>query len=328
MDSAQEQQVKGKGYQELENTTYVAASIAFNEKDYPYNLLAVRQALAYVINRQTAQEIGEPVVGQPSLTTSGVMSSTLPQFLTSSQQSALNTYANSTAKATSLLKGAGFTLKSGQWYMPNGKPWTITLHTSNGFTDWQAASSAIKSELGSFGIPTSISFAATYNEYLQDLFEGQYAVGWWLMALGPSGYAAFSRLYGVYDGWAEGANGQLTHSTGGNATQGNFLNMPTTLSNVPGYGTVNPEVLNNDLNNLNLSTASGLAQYKQDMAELIAATNYDVPAIQIWDYIGIQWAYDARWTDNPPSGTSGQDQALLSNTPGVWMAYGYVHAAS
>jgi peptide/nickel transport system substrate-binding protein len=312
-------EVKSAGNTQVNAPSLVAASLAFDQADYPYGLLPVRQALAYVINRKAVQTVGEGVSGIPSKTTTGVISSALGDYLTPSQEAALNLYQPDTAKATSLLTGAGFSKKGSQWYLPNGKPWTMTINVPSGFSDWVAGSSVLKSEFTSFGIPTSVKLAPDYPTYLTDIYAGDYAVGWWLTALGPGAYSTFGRLYGTYDGYVP-AGGTLARYPTGNATAKNFLNAPATV-NVPGLGTVNPGQLTYQLTTLNLNTQAGLNQQKAISAQIIAATNYELPAIQLWDYINVQFVNNKRFSDWP----TGND-AQLNLPPGVWMTYGYVHA--
>lgn len=312
-------EVKSAGNTQVNAPSLVAASLAFDQADYPYGLLPVRQALAYVINRSAVQTVGEGVSGIPSKTTSGVISSALGDYLTSSQESALNLYSPDTAKATSLLTGAGFTKKGSQWYLPNGQAWTMTINVPSGFSDWVAGSSVLKSEFTSFGIPTSVKLAPDYPTYLSDIYKGQFAVGWWLTALGPGAYSTFIRLYGTYDGYVP-AGGTLARYPTGNATADNFLNTPATVD-VPGLGNVSPGPLTYQLTSLNLNTQAGLNQQKSIMAQLIEATNYELPAIQLWDYINVQFVNNKRFNDWPTG-----NNAQLNLPPGVWMTYGYVHA--
>jgi len=314
---AEENQVEAAGNKPVTGDGLVAAALVFDENDAPYNNVKVRQALAYVLDRPTIQKIGEPVVGTPSTTITGAISSTLPSWLSSAQQSALNPYAPDTATATSLLKSAGLTQKSGQWYLPNGKAWTINLPVPQGFSDWTSASSAIKSELDSFGIPTTFSVTDQWPQYQSnDLFKGSYPVGWWLMALGTDPYTLFGRIYGPYDGYNGGGAARLATGAAGSD---NFINAPTTV-NVPGVGTVNPGQLTEQLNTLNLNSSAGLAQQKQIGGQLIQTINYEVPVIQLWDYQSLVFLDSKRFTNWPT------DPNLLGQQPGVWMADGYVTA--
>jgi peptide/nickel transport system substrate-binding protein len=312
-------EVKADGNTQVNAPSLVAVAMAFDQAVYPYGMLPVRQALAYLIDRDAVQKVGEPVSGIPSKTTTGVISSALGDYLTLSQAGQLNLYATDTAKATSLLTGAGFTKKGSQWDMPNGQPWTMTIEVPSGFSDWISGVSVVKSELTSFGIPTSVSLAPDYATYLTNLYVGKYPVAWWLMALGPGAYSTFNRIYGTYDGYVP-AGTTLTRYPTGNATADNFLNTPATVD-VPGVGTINPAQLTYSLTSLNLNTAAGLAQQKSIMAELIEATNYSVPMIQLWDYINVQFVNNKRFGDWPTG-----NNAQLNLPPGVWMTYGYVHA--
>jgi peptide/nickel transport system substrate-binding protein len=296
----------------------VASALTFDESVAPYNNARVRQALAYVINRPTVQKVGEPTSGTPSVTITGAVSRALPDYLTPAQRSALNPYSPSTAKATQLLESTGLKLKGGQWYLANGMPWTITLPVPQGFADWQSASSVIKSELTSFGIPTTVTGGPSWTSYQPNLFSGKYPVGWWLIALGPGAYSTFSRVYGTYDGYVP-VGSTVKRYPAGNSAADNFLNTPDTVG-VPGAGTIDPGQLTFQLSQLNLNTSAGLAQQKAISAEVIQAINYEVPVIQLWDYTDVQFVNNKRFTDWPTS------DAIIGQDPGVWMADGYVKA--
>jgi len=319
MSSTVNAQIVAAGNRKVTWPALVASAIAFDESDAPYNNVKVRQALAYVLNRPAIQKVGEPVVGTASQTTSGAVTAALPDYLSGSQQASLNQYATSTAQATSLLKSAGLTKKGGQWYLANGKAWTITLPVAQGFSDWMDASSVIKSELDSFGIPTTVTSGPQWPVYqTSNLFLGKYPVAWWLMAIGPSANSTFARIYGEYDGYV-GQGSSLTRYPTGNTAADNFFNTPSTVS-VPGVGTVNPGQLTSQLLQLNLTTSAGLAQQKQISSELIKTINYEVPVVQLWDYVNLAYLNNKRFTDYPTSTT------LLGQNPGVWMAEGYVQA--
>ena len=319
MSSSVNSQIVAAGNKKITWPALVASAIAFDENDAPYNNVKVRQALAYVLNRPAIQQVGEPVVGTPSGTTAGAVTAALPDYLTSSQQSSLNSYAPSTATATSLLTSAGLTQKGGRWYLPNGKAWTITLPVAQGFSDWQDASSVIKSELDSFGIPTTITSGPQWPQYQDNnLFVGKYPVAWWLIALGPGANPTFSRIYGKFDGYV-GIGSSLTRYPTGNPAAYNFFNTPNTVT-VPGVGTVDPGSLTARLAALQLGTPAGLAQQKQISAELVHTINYEVPVVQLWDYVSLAYVNSKRFTDYPAS------TMLLGQNPGVWMADGYVQA--
>jgi peptide/nickel transport system substrate-binding protein len=297
--------------------TLTQAALVFDERTAPYDNVKVRQALAYVINRPQVQKIGEPVTGTADNTISGVANAAVTGYLNSQAQSALNPYAPSPSAAAALLKGAGFTQKGGNWYLPSGQPWTINLPVPAGFSDWLSASSAIKSELTSFGIPTTITGEGQWPQYQTTMFSGKYPVGWWITGIFTDGAHAFGRIYGTYDGYVNSLNGSAARFPSGTNTSDNFINSPDTVS-VPGLGTVNPGQLTAQLSQLSLSTSAGQAQQQQIGGELVRAINFEVPVIGLWDYTDNQFVNTKRFTDYPTNPN------LVVQDPGVWMAEGYI----
>jgi peptide/nickel transport system substrate-binding protein len=306
-------EVEKAGYKAVDSSSFVDAALAFNESQSPYNLTPVRQALAYVIDRKAVTKVGEPVSGTAATDLTGMIESATKQFLTPAQIAALNPYAPDQAKATSLLQSAGLKKSGNQWLLPNGQPWKITLQSTNGFSDWNAAATVIANELTAFGIPTQVQLTADFATYKTDMAAGKYAVGFWLIALGPTASAAYQRLYGTDDGFTSNANGSVTHSDGG----GNWQHTPTSYT-VNG-ATINPGQLTAQLATMTTD------QEKSTVAQLAAATNAQMPVIPIWDYTNVNFTFDKRFTDFPTA-SSPNVNGLMFNEPGLWMMQGYVKA--
>lgn len=306
-------EVEKAGYKAVDSSSFVDAALAFNESVSPYNLTPVRQALAYVIDRKAVTKVGEPVSGTAATDLTGMIESATKQFLTPAQIAALNPYAPNQAKATSLLQSAGLKKSGNQWMLPNGQPWKITLQSTNGFSDWNAAATVIANELTSFGIPTQVKLTADFATYKTDMAAGKYAVGFWLIALGPTASAAYQRLYGTDDGFTANPDGTVTHSDGG----GNWQHTPTSY-------TVNGATINPGQLTAQLATMS-TDQEKSTVAQLAAATNAQLPVIPIWDYTNVNFTFDKRFTDFPTA-TSPDANGLMFNEPGLWMMQGYVKA--
>ena len=305
--------VESAGYTRIDTASYVDAAIAFNESDAPYNQTAVRQALAYVIDRQAVTKVGEPVGGTAAADLTGMVEAATKQWLTPAQISSLNPYAPDQGKAASLLTAAGFTKSGSQWLLPGGTPWKITLQTVSGFSDWNAAATVISSELDAFGIPTQVKLTSDFATYKTDMAAGKYAVGFWLIALGPSASAAYQRLYGQDDGYTANADGTVTHSDGG----GNWQH--TATSYTVGAAAIDPGQLTAQLATLSSTAEQPIVQ------QLALATNAQLPVIPIWDYTSVDFTYDKRFTDFP--GPSSPDiNGLMYDGPGVWMMQGYVKA--
>ncbi len=298
---------------------FVTAQIAFNEHIYPYNMVQVRQALAYLLNKHTIWEIAEPTGGTRSIWSDGMIDPQTKAYLTPAQRAHLNMYNPNPKKAAALLQSVGFTKKGGQWYTPKGKPFTIDLMNVSGFSDWIAAGSVIEHEFNAFGIKTTQTIVATFSEYLQAQSEGKYAVQFWIGSFGPWIYATFGRLYGNNDGYA--INGtKLTYTPATKKGGGNWLDFPQTV-NVKGYGKVNPGVLTNELSS-NLTSA----QTKAIVDKLVMATNQYLPVITLWNYAQAGFVNTSHFTDYPL-----QNRKVMVSTEGyyppigVWETLGYVH---
>lgn len=176
----------------------------------------------------------------------------------------------------------------------------------------------IKPELTAFGIPTSVKLAPDDATYPAEVYQGDHAVGFWLTSVGPSAYSTFNRIYGTNEGYIpDGA--MLRHYPTGDPTVDNFLNAPATV-HLHGLGAVNPGRLTYQLTSVNLNSPTGVRRQNTIMAKLIAATNYSVPVIQLWDDDNVQFVDNKRFGDWP----TGND-AQLNLSPGVWMTDGYVH---
>lgn len=299
--------------------SYVTAQLIFNESIYPYNLTAVRQAIAYVINRNDVQHVGEPNGGSASQWTTGMIDTAAKQWLTPAQLGQLNPYSPNPAKATQLLQSAGFKKSNGHWVLPNGKPWDMTIYAVNGFNDWVEAAQVMANELSSFGISAHSSLVASYAQYLTELPDGKIPVGFWIGSLGPNPYSTFARLYGLGDGYTL-VGGKLTYTPASTKGGGNWLDFPQTVP-VKGYGTVNAGAVTNELNQ-----ATDQATIKSDMQKLAFTTNQYVPEITLWNYLQVGFVNDKYFTDYPLHNQQVLMTAEGDYPPvGVWMILGYVH---
>ncbi len=302
--------LKTKGNKKVTSKSQVAASLAFNQSIYPYGLLSVRQAIAYALDRSAIQKVGEPVSGIVDTSPDGMVEADDKAFLNSSTLGQLEHYDHNVDKATQLLQSAGFSKQGGKWTLPNGQPWTLTLWAVTGFSDWIEAASLIASQLSDFGIPTTTQNATDYAAFQNDQKGGKYALSFYLDALSRAGIsAAYQRIYGAADGYVA-AGSQLTHTT-----KNDFFNAPETVD-LPGLGAVNPGELT-----FQLSQTSDVAQQKAIVSKLALAVNRNLPVIELWDYINVQFVNTTKWTNFPNT------DALLNNPPGVWMFNGYVQPA-
>ncbi|MGH3164950.1 MAG: ABC transporter substrate-binding protein, partial [Trebonia sp.] len=155
--------------------------MVFNSHQYPLNMTAVRQALAYLIPR--ANMVSSAYGGSSVADRGGVLNTTpdgLPAYLdslymTPSQIASLNTYPVNDAKATSLLDSAGFHKSGGKWIEPNGKPFTLSFLVNSATSDIVSSCDTAATALTAFGIGSSLD-ATQGTIQSQDVYSGNFQV--------------------------------------------------------------------------------------------------------------------------------------------------------
>ena len=159
--------------------------------------VAVRQAMAYAINRQKASTIGEYGY-EPASNQSGIVTPTFSSWLDTSQAATYgNNYAYNPAKAISTLEKAGYKRGSnGIFASPSGKPLSFNLVNNGGFSDWVAAAQTIIQDLKAVGIQVTAENLAQ-TTYENDIFTGKYDLGYDAETGGPSPFYELRQwLYG------------------------------------------------------------------------------------------------------------------------------------
>ena len=163
-------------------------NIWFNMTLAPLNNKAVRQAIAYGIDRGSVSQKGE-FGYEPAGNQTGVLSPTFDSWIDKSLVSKFG-YKFDTAKATSLLEGAGYTKGSDGIYKDSsGKRLSFSIINIAGYTDWVASVQVIQDNLKQIGIelkPSNLDSQA----YFDKLFNGnfQLAYGSVNTSPGPSPY--------------------------------------------------------------------------------------------------------------------------------------------
>ena len=140
--------------------------------------VAVRQAMAYAIDRGKASSIGEYGY-EPASNQSGIVTPTFLSWLDTSQAASYgNNYAYNPQKAISILQNAGYKKNSsGIFVSPSGKPLSFTILNNGGFSDWVAAVQTIQQSLKAIGIqitPQNLN-STTYQT---DLYTGKYQLAY------------------------------------------------------------------------------------------------------------------------------------------------------
>lgn len=149
--------------------------------------LAVRQAMAYAIDRSAVSKIGESGY-QPASNQTSIVKPTFSSYYDKTQASHYgNAYSYNPAKAISILEAAGYKKGSNGIFAKNGKQLSFTIINNGGYSDWVASVNVIESDLKAVGIsitPDNLSGTT----WLSDLYTGHYDLAYSWDSGGPTPY--------------------------------------------------------------------------------------------------------------------------------------------
>jgi len=140
------------GYKIMQVDGVDGIAIYFNEAVAPLDLTEVRQAIAYVVDRNRVGKLALPGVTSGTKYITGLGDGMAEQWLDTSK---LIGYTVNLDKAAKLLTSVGMTLKDGQWYRSDGKQFTLALQCPTAWSDGSTASSEIANQMSAFGIKTT-----------------------------------------------------------------------------------------------------------------------------------------------------------------------------
>src|SRR5580693_46667 len=150
---------------------------------------AVRQAMAYAIDRNRVSQIGEYGYEPPANQT-GIVTPTFSSWQDTSAASQYD-YTYNPAKAKQILTSAGFKMGSnGIFASPSGKPLSFTVINIGGYSDWVASMQVIQQDLKAVGIQITTD-NLSQNAFLSRLYNGDYQLAYNNQQGGPSPYYEF-----------------------------------------------------------------------------------------------------------------------------------------
>jgi peptide/nickel transport system substrate-binding protein len=272
-------------------------SLVFHLADYPYGMLQVRQALAYVITRTTLTQLdmgGSLIQNPPATAPDGINDAmAVPKYITESQLKSMNQYNYNPAKAAQLLQSVGFTKKNGVWHLPNGNVWNVTITEEAGYSQFIQDGLAIVTMLEHFGIKAD-EVTVNAGTYVSQQEAGDFAISEEFMDWGgtPNPLADFSATFapGALPAW----NYPIWYN-GNGPFQGTVAIGIGPVSNVPGLGKVNVgAALNQEVNE---APKSEWAKYTYDWARWI---DQNLPLLPLYNNAFHIIYGTTRYTDFPP----------------------------
>ena len=152
------------------------------------NNVAVRQAMAYAIDRNKVSQIGE-YGEEPPANQNAIVTPTFSSWM-NSQAAAQYNYSYNPAKAEQILAKAGYTKGSDGIFAKGGQKLSFSVINQGGFSDWVAAMSVIQSDLKAVGIQITPQNLAN-NDFLARLYSGSYQLAYNNETGGPTPYYEF-----------------------------------------------------------------------------------------------------------------------------------------
>ena len=261
-----EEAFAGQGIDIVRSGMHTGPGIYVNHRIYPLNLVEVRQAIAYVIDREQNGfvSLGESGVGVEYMT--GMSDGLTEAWLSEEALDSLNTYPHDLEAAEELLTGIGFSRNSdGVWVDDNGDTLSFELTFPQEFADWSAAAENATTQLNDFGFDITAR-GVQFQQHPQDINEGNFEMAVRNWGLGdPIPARSYLEPYNRYNG-----QGELAGEAGG------------------GMGfDVNVSYSGGDVNLFDLATQSSqgidIAAQAELVTQLAVSYNELLPAIPLWE---------------------------------------------
>src|ERR1700761_2324717 len=150
------------------------------------NNTAVRQAMAYAIDRNRVSSIGEYGY-EPAGNQTDIVTPTFNSWVNKPSASQYD-YSYNPAKAKQILQAAGFTVKPGGVDVSkSGQKLAFSVINIGGYSDWVASMQVIQTELKAVGIQVTADNLSN-NDFLDRLYNGNYQLAYNAQTGGPTPY--------------------------------------------------------------------------------------------------------------------------------------------
>ncbi len=154
---ATEKAFEAQGIKIIRGPFYTGPALYFHWENAPqFQDPKLRQAVAFALDRDEANHVAFGDKTQAPQWAAGVSDTILKTWLSSDDQKKLTVYKKDTAKAETLLKGAGYAKGSDGIWAKDGKKLEFDLQYPSDFADWSAVATNIGDQLNKFGIKVTL----------------------------------------------------------------------------------------------------------------------------------------------------------------------------
>jgi peptide/nickel transport system substrate-binding protein len=192
-----------QGVDIIRGPSYNGPALYVNHSVYPLNRVEVRQAIAYVVDRNENGFVSLAESGIAHISMTGLSDNLLGQWLSDDAIASLNLYDYNPDAATALLEGIGFTKDGDVWLDDNGDPLAFELIFPTEFLDWAAAAENAAIQLNDFGFQITTR-GVQFQQHQQEVYDSNFQMAIRNWGLGsPFPGESYLQPYDRYNGQGE-----------------------------------------------------------------------------------------------------------------------------
>ncbi len=183
---------------------YTGPGLYVNHDLAPLNLVEVRQAMAYVIDREENGFVSLAESGIANECMCGFSDNLVPVWLSESVQDSLNFYDLDYDMASSLLESVGYSLNGdGIWADEDGNTLSFELIFPAEFLDWAGAAENVTAQLNAFGFDITAR-GVQFQQHQQEVYDSNFQLAIRNWGIGsPFPGESYLQPYNRYNGQGE-----------------------------------------------------------------------------------------------------------------------------
>lgn len=159
-------------------------ALLFNHDVHPWNIKEVRQAIAYIIDRDENAFLTNGLGATGTVYMAGLLDDSVPVMMNQDAIDQLNRYEFNVEAATALLEGIGFSKNAdGKWLDADGNPVVGEYKYPAEFADFSGAALNAVDQMNEFGFEIT-AIAEPWQQTAEDIRAGNFQLSVWSWAGG------------------------------------------------------------------------------------------------------------------------------------------------